>query len=190
MTAMAIKCKADRLATEKPGHPEPAFCFLIQELFTGDSAMKKIPLTQGKFALVDDEDYDWLMTWKWRAVKDGNNYYAATIQHGSGKGYIAMHRLLLMYPKKGLHTDHINHNGLDNRKTNLRECTPRENQSNRRKKCSSKYLGVYWHKVGQGWQSELTIGSKRTYLGFFKKEIDAHIAYSNALEKAQKEGKS
>ena len=80
----------------------------------GDNSMKRIPLSQGKYATVDDEDYDWLMTWNWHAKKDCKTYYAVTnipMKHGGGQ--FQMHRMLLLHPE-GLEIDHENHNGLFN----------------------------------------------------------------------------
>jgi len=144
--------------------------------------MRLIPLTKNKFALVDDEDYSWLITWKWCAQKDGNTYYAATkIPCLGGSKSLQMHRLLMMYPTE--HTDHINHNGLDNRKQNLRPCTFRENQSNRRNQGSSKYVGIYWNKQKGKWQSHISINGKLKTLGYFPldHEYDAHLTYLAAL---------
>jgi len=147
--------------------------------------MKQIPLTQGKFALVDDEDYDWLMTWKWYAHKQGKTFYAATnMPYSEGGGMILMHRLLMMYPKD-MHVDHINHDGLDNRKSNLRDCTNRQNQSNLRKPGVSQYTGVYWHKHANKWRSQIQINSKLKHLGYFPRdhEYDAHLAYLAAVSR-------
>jgi hypothetical protein len=90
---------------------------------------RMIPLTQGKFALVDDEDFDYLNQWKWCALykKHINTYYAVR----SGIGATHMARLIMSTPK-GMVVDHINHNTLDNRRSNLRNVTYSENQTNRR----------------------------------------------------------
>ena len=83
-----------------------------------------IPLTQGKFALVDDEDYEWLMTMKWHANWQCQNYYAVNSRHQS------MSRMLLDAPRH-LQVDHINRKTLDNRRSNLRLVTNAENGLNR-----------------------------------------------------------
>ena len=145
--------------------------------------MKRIPLTQGKFALVDDEDYDWLMTWNWYAKKGGNTFYAATnIPLADGRGAIKMHRLLMMHPK-GMDIDHDNHEGLDNQKHNLITCTHRHNMSNLRKQGSSQYTGVNWHKQKGKWQSRFTANGKTKHLGLFPldKEYEAHLMYLAAV---------
>ena len=102
---------------------------------------KSIPLTKGKFALIDDEDYDWLMQWKWVY----SNGYAFRWSKG-GKKYrkgTFMHRMICN-TSVGMLTDHINGNKLDNRRSNLRICTASDNQANRIKlhKTSSSFKGV------------------------------------------------
>ena len=82
--------------------------------------MRKIKLTQGKYAIVDDEDYEYLNQWRWFTFKNGYVWYVAretTIDHK--RKCIYMHRLI-MNAVNGECVDHINRNGLDNRKYNLR----------------------------------------------------------------------
>lgn len=78
--------------------------------------MKKIKLTQDKTALVDDDDYEYLSQWKWSLQRGYNKYYSA--RYFDGK-YIYMHRLIIS-AKKGEYVDHIDNNGLNNQKLNLR----------------------------------------------------------------------
>ena len=78
-----------------------------------------ILLTQAKFATVDVEDYDWLSQYKWCAAKDRETFYA---HRGSNGIAVSMHRAIMHAPK-GVICDHKNHNGFDNRKSNLRLCT-------------------------------------------------------------------
>lgn len=99
-----------------------------------EPAMKQIPLTQGKFALVDDEDYEWLMQWKWYAANLGRSWYAARWRRkvdGPGPVMIFMHRVILGVAQNR-QADHINGNGLDNRRFNLRPATSSMNSCNRR----------------------------------------------------------
>ena len=86
-------------------------------------AFRRIPLTQGKYAIVDPEDFERLNKYKWYAVKDSRTFYAYRNKR-VGKKYISlgMHREILD-PPGHLVVDHINHNGLDNRKANLRLAT-------------------------------------------------------------------
>ena len=90
--------------------------------------MKTIPLTQGKVAIVDDEDYTWLMQWKWHSSY-GYAMRRERTWSGKQKG-IFMHRVVNKTPL-GLETDHINRNKLDNRKENLQSVTHQENTCNK-----------------------------------------------------------
>jgi len=138
--------------------------------------MKKIPLTQGKFALVDDEDFEYLSQWKWCANKSHNTFYVITNIYKNGKWTIdMMHRLLL----DGKQIDHKDGNGLNNQKKNLRACTHQQNQANRRPtKGTSKYKGVCCRN--KKWQSYIRIDGKRIHLGYFDSEIDAAMSYDRA----------
>ncbi len=148
--------------------------------FLGECTMRHIPLTQGKFAIVDDGDYDYLMQWKWCAHKAyfSDNYYAVRNVHLTCRRSrtISMHRVVMHVPV-GLHTDHINHNGLDNRKANLRICLRIQNQFNGkpRRNSASKYKGVYPSRAK--WQARITCNCVRLSLGTFSSEIQAAKAY-------------
>jgi len=141
--------------------------------------MKTIPLTQNKCALIDDEDFKKVNAHKWYALKSGHYWYACSYD-SKNKKTIYMHRLILNTPT-GTDTDHINHNGLDNRKKNLRTCTKAQNQHNtmlckRRKK--SKYKGLYWNKKGGKWVARIN----RTYIGSYSDEKEAALAYDKAAK--------
>ena len=143
--------------------------------------MKQIALNgkhgKGKFALVDDEDYEELMKYRWNVSSKG---YATRgkVEDGVYK-MIRMHRVIM---KAGtvLFVDHINHNRLDNQKNNLRFCTHQENSMNqkKRKNATSKYKGVHWRKDIKKWRSRITINMKRICLGTFDSEIKAAKAYN------------
>lgn len=140
-------------------------------------ATKIIPLTQGKFAIVDAEDYAWLSQHKWCAAKDKATFYA---HRGSNGRLILMHREIMRAPK-GLMCDHRNHNGLDNRKSNLRLCTSAQNQYNKRPKkgCSSRYKGVILRRDCKKWRAKICLKRKRIHLGDFPDEIKAALAYDD-----------
>ncbi len=147
--------------------------------------MKKIPLTKGKFALVDDEDYDFLMQWKWHI----NNWgYALrnTMLPNKKRTKLWMHRIVNNTPD-GLETDHINGDALDNQKHNLRAVTRTQNECNKpaRKNKSSKYKGVTWLKALKKWQAKIKIGGTKISLGYFPpdQEIQAALAYNVAALK-------
>ena len=97
-----------------------------------------------------------------------------------------MHREVIKVPK-GLFVDHINHNGLDNRKSNLRLATCAENSRNRRKLnrtgCSSRFKGVCWHKGRKKWSPRICFNGKRKTIGYFDDEIEAAKAYDEAAKK-------
>lgn len=136
--------------------------------------MKFIPLTQGKYAIVDDEDYQELIKYKWYALKQRNGDFYAYRQV-----MIAMHRQILN-AQPGQHTDHQNHRGLDNRKSNIRICTNQQNQRNQlpqKVKKSSKYKGVTYNKRVNLWYAQIGHNNQILPLGSYKSEIEAANAY-------------
>ncbi|MBN2271732.1 MAG: HNH endonuclease [Sedimentisphaerales bacterium] len=141
------------------------------------SKYRVIPLTQGKFAVVDAEDYDRLCGRKWHAAKNGGQFYA---QRYEKRRNIAMHREILDIPP-GMVCDHKNHNTLDNRKGNLRICTPAQNQYNQlpRDGGTSRYKGVRWHKDNCKWQAAIGYNSRLIHIGYYEYEADAAIAYDD-----------
>ena len=148
-------------------------------LFGG--VMEKIPLTQEKYALIDDEDYPIVSLFKWYAGKDSNTFYASTSITLNGKETkMRMHRLILN-AKKGEETDHRDANGLNNQKFNLRKCTRSQNSMNVKKRQgkSSQYKGVSWHKRNRVWVAYIRLNWKLFYLGCFKNEKEAANAYNS-----------
>lgn len=145
--------------------------------------MKEIKLTQGKVALVDDEDFEYLNQWKWFAHKEGRTYYAHREIHTEKcKRYILkMHHVITGIPPANLLCDHRDGNGLNNQRNNLRLVTKRQNAQNLQYSKSSQYPGVC--KYRNGWITRIRINGKRKYLGGFKTEIEAFNAYKNAVEK-------
>lgn len=144
--------------------------------------MKKIPLTQNQFALVDDEDYEELNKWKWLAIKHRNSFYAGRQPHGSHKGrkIIFMHRQILNCPNN-MQVDHIDHNKLNNQKNNIRICTHTQNLFNKIPRGKSKYLGVEMRKSGS-FHAKIRIDKIKVYLGAFKTEEEAALAYDCAAK--------
>jgi hypothetical protein len=145
--------------------------------------MKTIKLTQGLEAMVDDEDYEELSKYKWySSISDGRCYAMRNITKKQGKqDHLLMHKEIAKTPK-GMYTDHIDGNTLNNIKSNLRIVTNRQNGQNRHENKSSKYVGVYWNAKAKKWESKIRTGGKRKYLGCFENEIDAHNAYLTALK--------
>ncbi len=141
--------------------------------------MKRIPLTQGKFATVDDEDYEELSKYKWCAVKIRNVWYAYRWVQLSNKKMclVAMHRQILNTPK-GLEVDHKDYNGLRNTKDNIRNCTTSQNQARQQPRGgTSIYKGVSWKKSDKKWYVQIEANKTRFYIGSFGNEKGAARAY-------------
>lgn len=136
--------------------------------------MKEIPLTKGKVALVDDGDYDELMKYSWYANECGHGkelYYARR----GGKARISMHNQIMGFPTSQV--DHIDKDGLNNQRENLRIGTHAQNLANTGPRGgSSKYKGVYKTETGK-WKSVIMVNNKRYSLGHFSDEGEAAIAY-------------
>lgn len=134
----------------------------------------RVPLSKGHHAVIDSADAPTITQHKWTYC----NGYAMRAEGPRGKRrYIYMHRQLLDAPQ-GLEVDHINHDGLDNRRANLRLTTPSQNNANRRslRAATSSYKGVIYQKNRKAWRAEF--GGK--HLGLFDDERDAALAYSAA----------
>lgn len=123
--------------------------------------MKKIPLTQNQFALVDDEDYEYIRQWEWYAYRNKNEctWYAG---RNSGKSphqrRIQMHRAIINVPSNVV-VDHWDRNGLNNQKYNLRPCTKAQNRQNSKKRTNntSGYIGVTWRSDSKTWKSQIRV---------------------------------
>lgn len=148
--------------------------------------MKKIPLTRGKFALVDDEDFEYLNQWKWYLQKTKNgDSYAVRNQYRLGMGNkskkIYMHKLIFGFSEDVV--DHINRDKLDNRKINLRSCDQQKNSWNRglSKRNKSGFKGVRM-EYGK-WRARIRLNNKQAHLGVFKTKEEAAKAYDFAAKK-------
>ncbi len=137
--------------------------------------MKLIPLTQGFSAMVDDEDYDSLSKYKWSVSTLSwccpNVRYARRFV---GRKSIFMHRQIIG-ALTGQETDHINRDGLDNRRSNLRIVTRSQNGFNRgmQSNNTSGETGIVWHRRNKKWQAQAMIDRKMHYLGQFESIADA-----------------
>lgn len=147
---------------------------LWRRLATGQ-AYRKIPLTQNRFARVDPEDYAALARYKWSAARQGRTIYAVRSEKGV---QIRMHRAIMKAPKH-LVCDHIDHDGANNTKRNLRLCTRGQNARNQRLRTDgrSKYKGVSWHKGDRKWHARIYHKGRCHHLGAFTSEIEAAKAY-------------
>lgn len=148
--------------------------------------MKRIPLTQGHYAIVDGEDYEFLSQWKWslRTSSDGRMY--AMRWDSSSRKFIYMHALINETPL-GLKTDHRDGDGLNNARSNLRTATSAQNSFNVRshRDAKSPFKGVSPNpKKGKPWVSGIGVNGKRKHLGTFSTEAAAAAAYAAAANDA------
>ena len=147
-------------------------------------AFRRIPLTQGKYAIVDPERYEELAKYKWHVSWTPGGIYAVRLvkaKKGSKvrQKVVRMHRVVVG-AREGEIVDHINHNGLDNRIANVRTSTMRQNTWNmrkRRRKCSSKYKGVSRAKGQKKWRARITFNGRSILIGDFDTEKEAAMAY-------------
>ena len=157
--------------------------------------MKTIPLsTQGKKkgqfeCIVDNSDYKSLCKNKW-SVRPGHktNYAYKTIKINVKRSTITMHQII-MSSKPGEQIDHINGNGLDNRRKNLRICTASQNRMNRGLQINNQSgaKGVDWMPKRNKWRARIQVGGKQIHLGVFKNKIDAIKKYNSVVVKIHKE---
>ncbi len=150
--------------------------------------MKEISLGNGYVALVDDEDYDNLCTYKWYVHDDGRNLYATrnTISgEATKRSQVLMHRQILNAPD-GVEVDHRGHNGLDNRRSKIRLCSKAQNQHNARRRADNKsgYKGVsLTNNPNRMWQSQIRVNGAAIYLGSFFCLIKAAKTYDEAARR-------
>jgi hypothetical protein len=139
----------------------------------------EIPLTRGYVATIDAADAHLVSFRSWNAhIKKGSPRVYAAGRTGRGTHYDMMHHVILDLPHNVV-IDHMDGDGLNNRRDNLRPCTNQQNSFNRKKtaKASSIYKGVRWHNRDRRWIVEVTHNSKRREVGRFKSEEDAARAY-------------
>lgn len=160
--------------------------------------MKQLPIVNTRkrkkhfdeyIALVDEEDFEWLSQWNWKMASYGKYCYCfrSKRENKSKIQHFYMHREIMKKHgllEEGKLIDHIDRNPLNNQKSNLRCCTRAENSRNREKIKGglSKYLGVSLHS-GKYWSAQIKNNSKSIYLGSFKTEIEAALAYNEAAKK-------
>ena len=142
--------------------------------------MQTIPLTKGMVAIVDDDYYEELSKYKWCAKKNKRNYYAER-SHWDGRRFVSiqMHRQIMGRPNgDDLFCDHINMNGLDNRRENLRLVTRSVNTHHARlsKNNKSGFRGVYLNKNSKKWVATIKVNNKRHHGGTFSCISDAIVA--------------
>ncbi len=161
---------------------------LLYRLLRYGYTFRRIRLVNSKkYAIVDECDYYWLARYTWLAEKTDHSYRAVCLLcKGKMSTLVNMHRLI-MNPPKHLLVDHINRNGLDNRRANLRLATHAQNSQNRtpctKAGKTSKYKGVYWQRGRNKWRSYIRANNKRIFVGHFDSEVEAAKAYDEAARK-------
>mgnify|MGYP000851944013 FL=1 len=146
------------------------------------SSTREIPLSQGLVALVDEADFDMVSRFNWAARRSGRTFYATTARHcRRPSGLIYMHRMLLL-PAPDEEVDHVNGDGLDNRRCNLRLCTHAENGRNQRRPTNntSGVKGVSWNSGRGRWEANIKTGGVSHFLGYFDSIDAAARAYDAA----------
>jgi hypothetical protein len=159
--------------------------------------MKKIPLTQGRFTIVDDDVYEWAskLKWCWRkGTGAGHGYAGKTFSADHGlSGMMFLHHCVIGYPLNGLKVDHIDGDGLNNQRNNLRIATVRQNGQNLKIHRAGRLPGCYqltvreqfkkglWEKTY--WKAAIRVGDRQVSIGHFNTEQEAHEAYLNYIKK-------
>lgn len=143
-----------------------------------------IQLTKGKFARVDEEDFLFLSSRRWYAYQNTHAWYARNDAVGLMHREVARRAGLDIL---GLEVDHINGDGLDNRRKNLRAATKSQNRANQTRKVAgktSKYKGVSWSRDRRKWRADIKVDGKRKNLGRFDTQEEARDAYNKAAQEA------
>lgn len=152
---------------------------------------KEIPLTHGKIAIVDAADYEYLNQWKWGATRPYRVWYAVRYIGKKGRGGfpLRMHREILSVSSPAQTIDHVNGDGLDNRRCNLRLASTRQNCYNvgARKDNKSGQKGVTWHKASRKWRAQIAVPGKIKHLGTFAEKAEAIKAYQLAAREVHGE---
>jgi hypothetical protein len=143
-----------------------------------------VTLTKGYEAIIDAADVPLVEGFNWCSRADGLTFYAARTDYSSGKKTVRMHRVI-MNCSKGFEIDHIDGDGLNNRRSNMRLSTHAENMRNRRiaKNNTSGFKGVAWDKNGAKWRAKIKVDGEQIHLGQFDTPEAAHAAYVAASEK-------
>ncbi|MGN6564386.1 MAG: HNH endonuclease [Thermomicrobiales bacterium] len=147
-----------------------------------------VPLSQGYTAVIDDEDAERVLAHKWHAdVEDGGKRIYAVRNETIAKGkrrIVRLHRFLMGEPD-GVEVDHRDGNTLNNRRSNLRLATRKENARNVRKRATNRsgYKGVSWHARDRLWHARIMIDGRLISVGYFKNLDDAAAAYAAAAQR-------
>lgn len=148
-----------------------------------------LPLSSGRFAIIDDQDFDWLSQYLWTYKPQNgkrNGYAYRTVYHGRNlkRTYIWMHRAIVGDVPEKMEVDHINGNGLDNRRSNLRIATPSQNCQNRcYRHNSTGFKGVTFRRTGRHrnrFHAAIRVDGRSKHLGSFATGEQASAAYGRA----------
>lgn len=144
--------------------------------------MAELALTKGRVAIIDDEDFNFLSNFNWYFLSNG---YAASSSKINSKNFSLMHRVIMDHHGvnlKNSFVDHINRNGLDNRKINLRKADDSQNQGNQiiNKHNHSGFKGIYLDKARNKYAVQICVNRKKIFLGRFKDKISAALKYNEA----------
>lgn len=144
-----------------------------------------ILLSRGKEAICDIIDFDLVSGHNWCAQKGRRTFYALTnVRTNGGQASVMIHRMILNPSNSRVQVDHVDGNGLNNRRNNLRLCSSSGNNKNRRLNInsSSGFKGVSWHKSTKKWQAYIKLNDKQIYLGSFAAKESAALAYNKAAK--------
>ncbi len=175
-----VSLESDRLGSCPTDKGNPFSLPILLNGIINTGKMKTIEMAGGFVTLVDDEDFEYLNQFKWHTCRSCNTWYAVRelIRRNGPTSKIRMHRVI-MNPPEGKYIDHINHDGLDNRRSNLRIVTTRENIMNMERGNSTGYLGVKRHYDKFG--AQIRINGKRIWLGRYDTAEEAHNVYINKV---------
>lgn len=146
--------------------------------------MKLVELTQGQFAMVDDEDYDLITQYSWQYHKSSGYAVHSFRINPMKTDLIGMQRFLLQGDRK-IRIDHRDLNRLNNQRSNLRFCTGSQNQYNRTKQSNNKsgFKGVFFRKDNGLYQASIGVNNKRVHLGYHRASEEAAREYNTAAIK-------
>ncbi len=149
--------------------------------------VREIPLTRGKVALVDDDDFDLVSTFKWCASQDRRTWYAQSVHRVNGRRvHVRLHRIVLGVNDRSQQVDHVNGNGLDCRRCNLRIATSAQNAMNRKTRVDSK-SGMKGVKQSHGclnrWTAHIKRDGRHIHVGSFSTPEDAARAYDQVARR-------
>ena len=151
------------------------------------SRTTEVMLNKGFVAIIDSEDLELVSCYNWNVTKQRHKHYAHTVTEG--RRILVMHRFLLR-PDRGVLVDHINGDGLDNRRANLRLANYSQNAANRGKpqcgRSTSRYKGVFFESSGtrkNRWRALIRVNGQRIHLGAYSEELEAAVAYDTAAKK-------